>query len=133
MTPTRARRVRPPVEVIAEVDGMRRLVENNRTGHEHLRLSARVVPRIQRTFGDRQVACRLDEAAELFVGDRGLVHQEAFDGHVMSRRFFGIMIIRPHEKSSAGYPRHVFIFHMPYFICHMAYEIWHMASLIVRS
>src|SRR6266542_2780389 len=80
-SPTRARRVCPPVEVIAEVDAMRGLLKNNRTGHERFRIRARIVLRIQRTLGDRQV---------------------------MSRRFFGIMIIRSHEKSPAWYPRHVF-------------------------
>src|SRR5262245_55654811 len=107
-SPTRALRVRPPVEVIAEVDAMRGLLENNRTGHERFRIRSRIVLRIQRTLGDRQEACRIDEAAELFVCDRRLVHPEAFDSHVMSRRFFGIMIIRSHEKSPAWYPRHVF-------------------------
>src|SRR5262245_44833423 len=87
---------------------MVRFLEYDRTGNEHSRQGARIIIRIQWTFGDREVACCLYKAVELFIGDRVLIHPETFDGYVMSRSFFGIMIIRSHEKGSARYPRHVF-------------------------
>ena len=104
MTPVCARYVDPPVVVIAEIDAMRGLLEEDRRRHQQLRLRAGIVRSVGGPFRDRDMAGRFDEAAELGIRHRVPVHPEAVDGHAMRRRFFWIVVVGPHQKRTTRNP-----------------------------
>src|SRR4030095_11447339 len=90
-----------------KIDPLARFVENHRGRNEQLRLSRGVFPRFRCSLGGCHMLGRFDEFAKLFVGHRVPIHPEALDCHFVRRRFLGIVLIRPHEKSAAGNPDHV--------------------------
>jgi hypothetical protein len=81
--------------------------EDEGAGFEHMRQRAGVVLCIGRNLRERDVARRLDELAELAVGDGSGVHPEPIDSHPMDRCFLGVMLIRAHGERAAGEPDHV--------------------------
>ena len=116
MTPVRAGRPGPPVEVV--VGGLvgRGRREDERAGLQHLvgrlgrafgDLLLELLP-VDRALGDGLVARRLGEGAELRVGDLGGVDPEAADLHAVLRRFVGARegVGRAHDEGAAGDPHH---------------------------
>ena len=86
---------------------MRRRRENKRAGIEHVGKCASVVLWLGWNFGERSVADGADEFFELPVGDRGAVDPKTADRDPVDRRFFRIMLIRPHAERAAVDPNHV--------------------------
>src|SRR5262249_22989249 len=80
---------------------------NDGGGHEQLRFCARIILGSRRTLSRRHVLGRLDELAKLFVAHRVPIHPEALDCHFVRRRFFRIVFVGSHEKSTTGDPDHV--------------------------
>ena len=97
----------PPGVVAAQRHPARRLLEDHRAGHEHLRLGARIVLGVRHPLGDRHVAGGVDKAAKGGVGDLGAVDPEAGDAHRMGRGFLRVVVVRTHEKGAARDPDHV--------------------------
>ena len=83
--------------------------EHQRAGLEHVRQRARIVLRVRRDLGEGDVAGRVDEFAELPVGDRRAVDPEAVDRDPVDRRFFGVVPVRAHAERAAGNPHHVIV------------------------
>src|SRR5258705_12811910 len=108
MSPTGPRNIRPPVIRIAQVGTKRRLLENYRRRHEEVRLCSRIILNPWRAFRERHVTCLLDKARELRVGNRALVEPKTVYCHLMGWCFFRIVIVRSHQKTTAGYPDHLF-------------------------
>jgi hypothetical protein len=67
---------------------------------------ARIVVRIGRDLGEGHVPRRLDEGAELTVGDRRLVDPESVDFDEMRRRLFRVVPVRSHAERAARDPSH---------------------------
>ncbi len=68
-------------------------MEDQCTWNKIFRGSPRKVGWIEWTFRHRDVACRVDKARELFVGDDVPIHPEAIDSHFVDRTFLRIEII----------------------------------------
>ncbi len=94
VTPVGAGHPVPPVVVVADIDPAWRLLEDDRAGHQHLRLGARVILGPRHTLGDGDIAGGLDEAAEGGVGDRVAVDPEAADHDFVDWRFLRIVSSR---------------------------------------
>jgi hypothetical protein len=71
-----------------------------------MRQRAGVVLRVGRDFGEGDVAGRPHEFLELPVRHRRAVDQEFIDGHMMSGRFLGVMLVRAHAECTAGNSQH---------------------------
>ena len=71
--------IRPPVEVVAQVDAPGGLRKTTDDGTSSSGSRSRVVRRVGRALRERHVAGRFDEAAELGVGDRRAVNPEGAD------------------------------------------------------
>src|SRR5262249_22688678 len=76
MSPTRARYVSPPVEMVLQINWNRRLVKDHRRRHEHLRQRTGIVFRSRRAFSRRHVISLFNKPAELRIGNGELVHPE---------------------------------------------------------
>ena len=78
--------------------------EHQRTRVDHVREYSWIFLRIRRNLGNRDVPGSPYEFPELPVCHGIAVHPEAVHGDAMRRGFFGIMLVRSHAKSAAGYP-----------------------------
>ena len=67
----------------------------------------RVVGRIERPLGDRDVARLADEAPELRRGHGTLVHPEPVDRDAVHGPLLRIEVLRPHQEAPALDPAHV--------------------------
>jgi hypothetical protein len=74
-----------------------------------VRQSTRIVPCFGCNFGKGDVAGRVDEFAELAIGDRRAVHPEFGHANTMDRRFLRIMPIRTHAIGAARHVQHPLI------------------------
>ena len=81
--------------------------ENQRASLEHMRQRARIVLRIGRCLGERQVARCVDEFAKLTIGHRRPVDPKAAHRDAMSRRLFRIVLVGAHAEGAARNPGHV--------------------------
>ena len=107
MAPIRARNIEPPIGVVAQIDLMDRLAEDDGGGHEQFGVGARIFQRIRRTLGEAHIVRDLHEAREFFIGDRMAVDPEAVDADVVRRSFFGIVAIGAHRERAARDKGHV--------------------------
>src|SRR3954469_15337422 len=96
----------PPLTAIGWVNRPRGLEKDQAPGNKILAWRARIERWIRRPLGDRDVACRRDEARELAVGDRMSVDPDLVDVHFAHRSLFGIKVIRTHAKRAARNPDH---------------------------
>src|SRR5262249_19354426 len=94
----------PPFAPVARID--RRRPEDKRPRFEHMRQRAWVALGRGRYLGKGHMAGRLDEVAELAVGDRCRVDPEAVDDDAMHGTLLGIVSIRAHAKRAAGNEDH---------------------------
>jgi hypothetical protein len=101
MAPVGARDVSPPVVRVAQIDGLRRAPEHHGRRREHLGLRARIVVGVRGLFRERHIAGIVDEAAELLVRNRVLVHPERADRDAMRGRLFQIVLVRAHQEFAA--------------------------------
>src|SRR5262249_48305268 len=106
MAPVCAWNIGPPVEAAREIDGIPRLIENNRRRHEQLGLCAGIVIGIRRALSKRDVMRFFDEMLPLLVGYRAAVHPETIYSDLVYRSFLGVELLRAHLKRSSGYPNH---------------------------
>jgi hypothetical protein len=83
-----------------------RRAEHERAGAQHVRQRARIVLPVGPDLGDGDVAGRLDELAELPVGDRRAIDPEAVDAHLMRRRLLRIVPVGAHAERAALDPHH---------------------------
>jgi len=72
--------------------------KSERARLQHVRKRARIIFRIGRDLGEGDIAGRPNELAKLAVRHRSAINPEAVDGHVMNRRLFRIMLVRPHAE-----------------------------------
>src|ERR1700742_1395950 len=86
---------------------MRRRAEDQRTGLEHMRKRARIVPRVGPDLSESNIPRVVDELAKRAVRDRRSVDPKSVDGNAMRRRFFGVMFVRAHAECPAGNEDHV--------------------------
>src|SRR6185295_1035694 len=100
--PVRAELEVPPLAPVARIDRMLGRRENERTRLEHVRQRAGIILRLRLDFREGDVAGRVDELAELTIGDRRAVDPEAVNGYAMRRGFLGIVMVRPHAERAAG-------------------------------
>ena len=105
--PVGAKLERPPLAPVAEIDCVFWRIENERPGLEHVRQSARIVLRIWRDLGEGDMTGRPDKLAKPVICHRRAINPEAVDRYPMQWRFFRIILVRPHAKSTAGYPDHI--------------------------
>jgi hypothetical protein len=106
----------PPLREVPEVHRSWRGREHQRAGNQFFwwwtwrarRALSHDLVNIHRLFGGGDVARRLDEGAELGVGDVGLVHPEAIDAHAVSRLLVGPakLTVGAHGELAAGDPYH---------------------------
>src|SRR5262245_29338091 len=69
----------PPVEMIPQVYRLRCPLKDDGSRDEKFRFRAGVVLCLRWPLAESQVSSLFDEAGELFVGYRGLIHPEAID------------------------------------------------------
>ncbi len=100
--PRCARRPRPPLVQVAQVDRPPRRREHHRAGHEVLGRRAREVGRVERSLRDRDVAGRRHERGEGGVRDLVPVDPDRVDGDVVNRRLLGVVRVRAHPERAAG-------------------------------
>jgi hypothetical protein len=81
--------VTPPLGPVAQVDRAGAGVEHQRPGLEQGRVSAGVLRRVERPFGDGDVPGRSDEVAELGDGYRVVFYPEAVDLDAADGALFG--------------------------------------------
>jgi hypothetical protein len=98
---------RPPFSPVAQIHGLLGRRKDQRAGLEHVRQSAWIILRVRCDLGNGDVAGRIDEFAELAIGDRCAVHPELVHGDAVDRRFLRIMPVRTHAIGAA---RHVVAF-----------------------
>jgi hypothetical protein len=84
-----------------QVDPAGRHKKHGGTGLEEFRLCARIVRRIERTFGDSAIICRRDKSAEFGVGDCVLVHPETAHSDPVDWRFLWIRMLSTHSERAA--------------------------------
>ena len=75
-------------------------------GPKRVGVRAGVKRRVERAFGDRDVARGRDEGGELGVGDGGGVGQEPVHLGAVRRPFIGVVPVGPHQEFPAGDPPH---------------------------
>jgi hypothetical protein len=105
--PAGARRPRPPLVEMPQIDGPRRHREHERPGHQVLSRCSRKVGRVERPFGDRHVAGVVDEVGELPV-----LHLKAIDPEAVNRdgargSLLRVVRVRAHPARPGGDPGHV--------------------------
>ena len=71
-----------------------------------MREHSRIVLGVRCDFGDGDVFGRSYELPELTVRHGIAVHPEAVHDDAVRRSFLGIMLVRSHAESAAGYPDH---------------------------
>src|SRR5215831_2077488 len=72
-----------------------------------MRQGTRIVLGVGLDLGERDVTGRVDELAELIVGDRGAIDPEAVDRDAMRWSLFGVVLVRSHAEGAPGDPRHL--------------------------
>jgi hypothetical protein len=97
---------RPPLAPVAQIDRRLGRREDQRARLEHVRQRAGIVPGVGRNFGKGDVARRVDEFAELAIGDRRTVHPEAAHAHPVDRGLFRIVPVGTHAECTARNPHH---------------------------
>src|ERR1700722_20414868 len=107
MTPIRAWCPGPPVSVILQIHGPSRFLEYQCSWNEIFGWGSRIVGRIQLAFRDCDIARRVDEARELFVGNGVPVHPKAIDAYLVDRALLGIEVLRTHEEGATRNPQHI--------------------------
>ncbi len=106
MPPVGASHVGPPVVRIPKVDRASGLAEHHCRRLEQFRLGTRVVRRVRRPLGKRDVPGSLDKAAKVRVRHRVSIHPETGHCHLVRGRLLRIVVIGPHEKGAAWNPDH---------------------------
>jgi len=106
MTPARTGYPCPPLAVVIERDRPCRALEDERSRDEQVRVRARVESGVGRPLRQRRVARGLHEPTKLRDGHRALVDPEPVDHGLPDGPFFGIEVLRPHEKCAASDGRH---------------------------
>ena len=107
MAPVGALHERPPLAPVAQVRHVLLRREHQRAGVEHVRQRARIILRVRRDLGRRDVARCPDKRLELAVRHRRAVEPEGVDRHTMDRRFFRVVIVGTHAEGAAGNRDHV--------------------------
>jgi hypothetical protein len=74
--------------------------KDERRRFQHVRQGARIVFRIGRNFGEGHVAGRFDKFPEVTICDWGRINEKGVDMDVVSGSFFGVVLVRPHEKGT---------------------------------
>ncbi len=97
----------PPLVVVVHRHSAWRWREHDRTGNQIGRIGARVVFDRRNLFRDRDIAGLLNESPELGVRYLKPVDPESLHRHPMRRRFFGVMVVRPHGEDTTGDPDHI--------------------------
>jgi hypothetical protein len=93
--------------MIAEIDRVPLLLEDDGRRLQLLRLGVRIFVRIRWSLGKRYVSCFLNEAAKLLVGGRVFVHPESAHRDGVGGRFLGVMVIGTHQEGAARNPDHI--------------------------
>ena len=105
--PVGARCPVPPPAPVVEWHRPARRAEHERSRDQLGRIGSREVGRIWRVLSDRHVGAALDEASELGVGDRMLVHDETGDEFLVRRPLLRIVIIAAHDECARRHVHHV--------------------------
>jgi hypothetical protein len=108
VAPVRARGVAPPLGHVAQAHRAPGRVEHQRAGVQQGRVGVRVLGRVERALGHRDVAGRLREAAELGHRDRAGVDPEGVDLDPADRALLRVEAGRPHAEAAAGHEHHAF-------------------------
>src|SRR5882762_3964623 len=108
-TPVSAEFERPPLSPVAQVHSLFGRCEDQRACLEHMWQSTWIVFRVRCNFGEGDVAGRVNELAELAIGDRCAVHPEFGHANTMDRRFLRIMPVRTHAIGAARHIQHPLI------------------------
>ena len=104
--PLGTRHVTPPLGDVAQVHRAVGAVEDQRSGPQQGRVGAGVLRRVERALGDRHVPGRGRETGELGDGDRMVIHPEAVHLDPADRALLGVEIVRAHQETAPGHPRH---------------------------
>ena len=97
----------PPLRPIFQIDWPIGRREDERSRLQHVRQRARIVLRIRRDLGERDMVRGVDELAELAVRDRCAIDPEGADADAVYRRLFRIMPVRTHAEFPARHEDHV--------------------------
>ncbi len=104
--PAGARRPRPPLAQMAQIDGSRRHPEHQRAGNQVLRRRAGKVIRVKWALGYGDVSGVLDELRELAICHLKAIDPESVDGDVADGRLLWIVGIRAHPERAGRDPGH---------------------------
>ncbi len=103
--PARSRHVAPPHHRVQRHRALG-CIEHRRTGDEHRSIRARIIRRVKRSLGDRDIAGRRHEVLELSHGHRVRIDPELLDGHRAHRQLLGIELFRAHRERATRDPDH---------------------------
>src|SRR5258708_2320361 len=104
--PVGAEFVLPPLSPVTQVHSLLGRCEDKRASLEHVRQRTRIILRFGCNFGKGDVAGRIDELAELAIGNGYAVHPEPVHCNAVDRRFLWIVPIRTHAKRATWYIEH---------------------------
>src|SRR5262245_58467798 len=88
----------PPLTKVAQINGLARRCEHQRTSKQHMRKRARIIFWIGRNLRKCHMMSRVNEFLELPICHGMGIDPEVTDGDAMNRRFFRIMLVGSHAE-----------------------------------
>ena len=107
MTPIRGLHKCPPFAPVFQIDKVIGSREDERAGIEHVWQRTRIVLRVWRNLGKRDVSRCLHKFFELPVRYGRAVHPELIHGDPVDRGLFRIMLVRAHAEGTTANAHHV--------------------------